>query len=271
MNSPTKYWLNKILKLSRPRFWPYIAGPYAMGYLIAAPNLQDFLSPLFIASLLFFLIPANVFLYGINDVFDQDTDAFNPKKGTKEYKMVASDSLIVNAVLYISLFAGISLAVVQPKFISTFLFIAFAFLSFAYSAPPFRFKAKPFIDSASNILYAVPGFIAYAQITGSFPPGEIIIAALCWTAAMHLFSAIPDIAPDKEANLKTTAIALGFKNSLLLCSFLWLVSIIPLITTSSLFPLSIAAFVYPLMPFVLWIIALFKGDKKTPIEQIYWY
>jgi 4-hydroxybenzoate polyprenyltransferase len=34
--------------------------------------------------LFYFLIPANILIYGVNDMFDYETDKLNPKKGTYE-------------------------------------------------------------------------------------------------------------------------------------------------------------------------------------------
>ena len=39
---------------------------------------------LFRSFVVYFLIPANILIYGINDIFDYDTDKLNPKKGTYE-------------------------------------------------------------------------------------------------------------------------------------------------------------------------------------------
>jgi 4-hydroxybenzoate polyprenyltransferase len=260
----------KLLKISRPRFWIYLAGPYAVGYAIAADSLSDLLSFHFVIHFLYFLIPANVFLYAINDYYDQDTDALNPKKDLKEYRYMNSDARFINSTLFISLFTGIVFAILQPNMLSIHLFLIFLGLSYMYSATPFRFKSKPLVDSFSNVLYAVPGLIAYAQLTNSMPPFEFVFAAACWTAAMHLFSAIPDIEIDKAAGLNTTAVFLGKNYSLLLCSVLWLLSILPVVITPQLLPFSIVALIYPVMPFALLLDELLNKRDNKPVETIYW-
>ena len=75
---------NWIISISRPRFWSYLAGPWAVGMVSAANSIYDFQNILFWLGLLFFLWPANFLLYGINDYTDRDTDKFNPKK--KDYE-----------------------------------------------------------------------------------------------------------------------------------------------------------------------------------------
>ena len=58
--------------ISRPRFWLYLGGTYLVGYSAGIQQLTDFSTPIFWLYLLFFLLIANVFLYGINDYADED-------------------------------------------------------------------------------------------------------------------------------------------------------------------------------------------------------
>lgn len=145
-------------------------------------------------------------LYGINDYFDRDIDEENPKKEDKEtsYK----SSMLVDGLIGFSSALAIPVALILPER-TYFLMIVFLGLSYQYSAPPFRFKTKPYLDSISNGLYAVPFFITYSWMSGSLPPAAVMIGAWLWTMAMHTFSAIPDIEPDKEAGIETTATYLG--------------------------------------------------------------
>jgi 4-hydroxybenzoate polyprenyltransferase len=81
---------------------------------------------------------------------------------------------------------------------------------------PFRLKSIPFLDSLSNILYVIPAFSYYIAVTGQQIDSWIILGALAWNAGMHLYSAIPDIEPDKQTKINTTAVFLGEKKSLYL-------------------------------------------------------
>jgi 4-hydroxybenzoate polyprenyltransferase len=129
-----------------------------------------------------------------------------------------------------------------------------------------RFKAKPFIDFSSNILYALPGIFGYYQISGDLPPFLIFFALFLWTGAMHLFSAIPDIESDKQANVITTAVFIGRTLSLWICFLFWFIFIyIAVIIFGAFTPISYIAFLYPLMPLVL----LF--GKNLDIDRIYWF
>lgn len=248
-------------RISRPRFWLYLAGPYIVGYAAGISKQSQFLSVPFILQLLYFLFPANVLLYGINDLFDSDTDAKNTKKGTKEHRLKPSDIKILKIIIGITYTLSFAMLVLQKNIIDSSLFTLFLVLSIIYSTPPIRLKAKPFLDFSSNILYALPGFLAYHQITNTVPPLTIIIAAFCWTGAMHLFSAIPDILVDKKAGIMTTAVYLGQKKSLILCSVLWGITVALIL--SKLFPWSLLALLYPLIP-------LLVLTKKINLTNIYW-
>jgi 4-hydroxybenzoate polyprenyltransferase len=98
---------------------------------------------------------------------------------------------------------------------------AFLVLGTAYSVPPARLKARPYLDFLSNVLYAVPGLLGYVHASGHLPPAIAVAAAAAWTGAMHLFSAIPDIEADRSAGLSTTAVVLGQRRSLMVCTALW--------------------------------------------------
>jgi 4-hydroxybenzoate polyprenyltransferase len=99
--------------------------------------------------------------------------------------------------------------------------LAFLLFSIFYSAPPIRAKAVPFLDSAFNVLYIFPGAFGYQLLAGTFPPVRLMLAAGLWTAAMHAYSAIPDIEADRDANLNTIATFCGPFGALAICGFLY--------------------------------------------------
>ncbi len=207
-----------LLRLSRPRFWLYLAGPAMVGTVFAARSTAELFTPLTVALAAYFLLPANVFLYGVNDVFDADIDEENPKKDDKEVRYRGSRA-VVTAVLASGVL-GIALVPVLPTE-AVFAMLAFLALSVQYSAPPFRFKTTPLLDSLSNGLYVLPGVVAYATVAGRFPPTAAVAGAWLWTMAMHTFSAIPDIEPDRAAGIETTATLLGEGATYGYCAVVW--------------------------------------------------
>ncbi|WP_435359361.1 prenyltransferase [Haloarchaeobius sp. DFWS5] len=208
-----------ILRLSRPRFWFYLAGPVVVGASYAAANPAELFSPVAVALFLYFTLPANVFLYGVNDVFDHDVDEHNPKKSGKEVRY--RGSRLVDGIILASGLLGLVFFLVLPIEAAIAL-VAYYVLAIEYSAPPLRFKTNPFLDSLSNGLYILPGVVAFAAIAGEFPPALAILGGWLWTMAMHTFSAIPDIDPDREAGIATTATFLGDSRTYAYCGVVWL-------------------------------------------------
>jgi len=271
-----------IIKTSRPKFWIYLAGPFLMGFaFIFNQNLNllnlfqinpiyfniliqnfftNFYLKQFIVGLLFFLLPANFFLYAINDYYDFDTDAFNPKKGTHEVRLKnkqQSKKFLIFAIIISFLYF-----IFLPNHFTKIIFLLFMVLSYIYSAKPIRLKAKPFVDSASNLLYFLPGVISYNIATNQLIPWFLWVAFFCWTFSMHLFSAVPDISADKKANLLTTAIFLGYKKSLLLCALMWLIFSTTLIYNFGW--ILLPTILYFLMPIYLTL------NSNADINKIYW-
>jgi 4-hydroxybenzoate polyprenyltransferase len=213
--------LRYLLTLSRPRFWLYLAGPVVVGVAFAADSVGELFLPVGFALFGYFLLPANVLLYGVNDVFDADVDEANPKKESKEARW-SGDRFVLGAVVVGGLL-GLATFAVTPQVAWLYLG-GFFLLGVEYSAPPFRFKTTPFLDSVSNGLYVLPGMAAYATVAGVHPPWPAVVGAWLWTMGMHTFSAIPDIEPDREAGIRTTATVLGEERTYAYCAVCWLSS-----------------------------------------------
>jgi len=258
--------LRLAFEVSRVRFWLYLGGTYLIGYIIAVSSISELIDLFFIVHLFFFMLPANIILYGINDISDKDTDMFNPKKGEKEYKALESDATKLYILVGGSfIFCLISVAL-QPNIMAAILFLSWLLLSIAYSIEPIRFKARPVVDFASNFLYVIPAILAFYQVRLDFPPLLPLFAAFLWTSAMQLFSAIPDIEADKKANIRTTAVVIGEKASLLLCLIFWtgFAGILILVTQWNS-PWNLMMLMYPAIP--LYILLRPSAD----IARIYWY
>lgn len=253
-------------KVSRVRFWLYLGGTYLIGYIIAISDAAQLLDPFFLLHLFFFMIPANIFLYGVNDISDKDTDVFNPKKDEKEYRAAERDRRNLYALVSLSAIYGILLMLFQRDIVGVMLFASWFLLSFFYSVKPLRFKSKPVVDFASNFLYVIPAIIAYYEVTAIIPPILPLFAAFMWTSAMQLFSAIPDIEADKKANLRTTAVIAGKKTSLLLCLLFWgLFAGILIFITPWNPPWNMLMLMYPAIPLYLLL------RPSVSIERAYWY
>jgi 4-hydroxybenzoate polyprenyltransferase len=256
--------LDLAYSVSRFRFWFYLTGPFTVGCIYGASRYLDLLNLRFFVYLFYFLVPANVFLYGVNDYWDMETDLLNPKKDEKEHRVGLEEkkrlTRILQAVALFSLFLVPFMQSMGERLIFTF----FLFLSHQYSAKPLRFKERPILDSASNVLYIMPGVFAYYWVTGHLPPGVILLAGFLHTYAMHLFSAIPDIEYDKETGITSTAVLLGRNASLILCLLAWSGLSAITIIVGGVSPFRFLPLVYPLM-----VLNLLIRDQK--VESVYWY
>jgi 4-hydroxybenzoate polyprenyltransferase len=211
----------RLLKRSRPRFWMYLAGPVLVGVAYGADSVAELFGAPAVALFAYFLLPANVYLYGVNDLFDADVDAENPKKRGREIQW-DGDTLGLAAV-FASGAGLLPLAWLVPPAAWPWLG-GYVVLATAYSAPPLRLKTRPPLDSVSNGLYVLPGAAAYAALAGTAPPALAVLGGWVWTMAMHTFSAVPDIEPDRRAGIRTTATVLGERPTLLYCAVAWLVA-----------------------------------------------
>jgi len=248
-----------LLKLSRPRFWLYLAGPVAVGVVFAARSTADLFTPRTLALFAYFLVPANVYLYGINDVFDAEVDEANPKKDEKEVRYGGQTFVVVAVILAGS--AIVALVPFLPRSALPWL-AGYSVLATEYSAPPFRFKTKPFLDSVSNGLYILPGVAAYATVAGVSPPALAVVGAWLWTMGMHTFSAIPDIEPDRAADIRTTATVLGEGRTYAYCAAIWAAAAVAFAIVDVRMGAVLA--VYPLL-----VVGIVAADVS--VDRAYWW
>ncbi|WP_049899260.1 prenyltransferase [Halococcus agarilyticus] len=256
---PESTWIGYLLRLSRPRFWLYLAGPVIVGVVYAADTPADLFSPVALALFVYFLVPANVFLYGVNDVFDADIDAANPKKDDREVRY-SGDRGVFWAVLASGLLGLAFVPVLSASALVAF--ATFGFLAVAYSAPPLRFKTTPPLDSVSNGLYVLPGVVGYIAVADAVPPLAAVLGGWLWTMGMHTFSAIPDIEPDRRAGIRTTATALGERRTYAYCGACWLAAAILFFVVHPFFTLLLLA--YPVLVFAI-------ARSSVAVERAYWW
>ena len=247
--------------LSRPRFWLYLAGPVIVGVVYGAAGPGEVVQPITVALFAYFLLPANLFLYGINDIFDADIDALNPKKAEDGREVQYTGSRAVAAVVASATLLGAAFVPFLPR-TALLPFAGFYLLGVAYSAPPLRFKTTPFLDSLSNGLYVLPALVAYATLTGSFPPALAVAGGWIWAMGMHTFSAIPDIEPDRAAGIHTTATLLGERRTLAYCGACWLAAA------------GLMAWLHPFLGGVFAVYLLFVAGiaaGNVAISRAYWW
>ena len=210
--------MRHLIRVSRPRFWMYLLGPYMVA--LAATSLRPPLEVWLLG--LYLTLPANLLIYGVNDLFDVETDRLNPKKQGYETLLASGQRRgLVVAILVLNL-PFLALVPFLPHAWPWLLL--FVVTGVGYSAPPLRAKSRPVLDAAFNILYVAPGIAAYAAVSGGQPSPAVLVAALLWCMAMHAYSAVPDIDADRRARLSTVATALGRSRTLVFCGLAYLVA-----------------------------------------------
>ena len=209
--------IRRLLHIARPVLWINTVGPGVVGMWLAG----DLWRWDFLPILLWLTLPFNLLIYGVNDVFDQETDARNPRKGTIEGARIGAGEprLIWRGVLFTNLPFLIYFAFFLPSVAILWMFL-YALLFVSYSVPPARFKAHPFLDSLSNVAYAFPLVFTPLALSAA-PVWPAALGLMAWSAAKHTFDAVQDVGEDREAGIETTAVRLGPRGVVLWSGFFW--------------------------------------------------
>lgn len=200
----------RLLLSSRPLSWINTAFPFAASYFFLGGEVDAF----FLITALFFLIPYNFLMYGINDIFDYESDLRNPRKGGLEGALLLPEfhrpMLILVTVINLPFLALITFQTLSNLFALGVFWLTIFFVV-AYSAKGLRYKEIPFIDSITSSLHFVgPAVFALASLE-KFDGNLLtaLIAFFLWGAASHAFGAIQDIRADREAGIASIATVLG--------------------------------------------------------------
>lgn len=215
--------LRKAISISRPVFWIAPMLVYRAGLFMAGIPL----GPLEKIEMLLLTFPFAFIIYGLNDIYDIEVDRASPRKGglwgakleKKDIPWVKS--LILLFSIAIILTSALSF---QPlHFAFSFLMIAVPYL---YSAPPFRFKSRPFWDSFLSGGYGVGPFMFAYTISGEFFPYAELFVVSAGFSAIHAIATIMDYNEDKKAGINTFAVGYGPRAPALLVVLICLVNFI---------------------------------------------
>jgi 4-hydroxybenzoate polyprenyltransferase len=182
--------IRRLFHISRPVLWINTVGPAAIGMWLSG----DLWRWGFLPIVLWLTLPFNLLIYGTNDVFDQETDAKNPRKGTLEGARIRPEEAgyIWRGVVLTNAPFVIYFVVSLPS--SATLWITFYALVFT-----------PLALSASPVWPAAVGLMA-------------------WSAAKHTFDAVQDIDEDRKVGIETTAVRLGSRGVVLWSGAFWAIA-----------------------------------------------
>lgn len=216
--------------VSRPVSWINTAYPFIVAYLLSGGS-NMFAA---IVGTLYFLIPYNLMMYGINDVFDYESDLRNPRKGgiegalldRKWHKLVIRTS-VIGSVPFLML-----LTLLGTSASTSWLYFC-VFTVIAYSAKGLRFKEKPFLDSLTSASHFVGPMIFGLSLAGAdlTEPKLLnaILAFTLWGVASHAFGAVQDVLADRQGGISSIATAIGARATVRFAFISYLISAIFLI------------------------------------------
>ena len=198
----------KLFVASRPVSWVNTAFPFGAAYFFSTGKIDWIL----LVGSFFFLIPYNLLMYGVNDVFDYESDLRNPRKGGIEGALLDPKYHRITLILAFGIAPpfAVVLSLVNPN--ATFWLWLTLFAVVAYSLKGLRFKEIPFLDSLTSSLHFVgPMLVGLAMAKAQIQSAHLIAIAafLIWGMASHAFGAVQDVRADREAKIASIATALG--------------------------------------------------------------
>ena len=229
--------LRTLVVSSRPLSWVNTAFPFGLTYYLFVGQFDA----LFVVGTLFFLIPYNVLMYGINDVFDYESDLRNPRKGGVEGALLGPElhrpMVLLSALLPLPFLVPL---ILWGSLLSTGVLALALFFVVAYSAKNFRFKEIPFVDSVTSSLHFVmPAVFAMALVGAELTGLSLTLLAsfFFWGMASHAFGAVQDVLADREAGVGSIATAIGAKGTVRFAVVLYLVAGLVVVATPWPLPL----------------------------------
>lgn len=216
--------LRALFWASRPVSWINTAYPFAAAMFLTHREVDALL----VLGTFYYLVPYNLALYGINDVFDYQSDLRNPRKGSIEgallgpemHRITLGAALVTNVpflVLFVYLADPLALLAIA---ISTFALLA-------YSVPKLRFKERPVLDSLTSSTHFVsPAIVGLALAGAQLTTAQALILAafFLWGMAAHAFGAVQDVMPDRAAGLGSIATVFGAKATVRIALAFWTIA-----------------------------------------------
>ncbi|MBW3012513.1 UbiA family prenyltransferase [Candidatus Woesearchaeota archaeon] len=197
----------RIVKISRPLGWVIAVAVYFVGLVLSKSHmgLLQFLQ------ILTLTLPFCFFLYGINDIYDYDSDKINPRKGNYIYgaKIKKNEIPVIKSLAWIFVLPFVIVASFI-NFYNLLYALILVLVAYFYSAPPLRFKEIPFVETISNsfILYLV----VVLGYTNSAVPWQLpyqVYFFLLVATGFNAYHTIVDFDSDLKAGHKTFGTRFG--------------------------------------------------------------
>jgi 4-hydroxybenzoate polyprenyltransferase len=210
----------RLIHIARPVLWVNTIGTTVVALWLTGDLWRWEIIPL----ILWATLPFNLLIYGVNDIFDQETDAQNSRKGGVEGARILSSesrSIVLGIVLTNLPFLAYFILTMPPDALAWV--VAYILVFVFYSAPPLRFKARVALDSLSNAAYAFP-LVFVPLAFGEQPVWAAALGLMAWSVAKHTYDAIQDIEEDRGVGIRTTAVHLGVRGAVIWSTVWWAIS-----------------------------------------------
>mgnify|MGYP001587792254 CR=1 FL=1 len=252
MGKADRFMIKNYITLIRPEEWVLTGFVLVIGYILAGNVSLTHANSIVIAFLSFFSIGAFGFI--INDYFDREYDKKKAKnRNPISKKYIRKESAIVLASIFGITGLAVSYFLIPQVFI---LFLLPFMLLILYSAQPFRFKEKPFLDITIDslpmpILFLI-GYTLFGNV--SFPAFLIALELFLLGLTRGIIQEIRDYNADKKSGFYTTVIRVGVKNSLNLLRIIFISFIAMCFFTIILFfPIYFIILILSLYPYIQFI------------------
>ena len=260
----------QVVLSSRPLSWVNTAFPFAAAYVVTTGRIDAML----IVGTLFFLIPYNLLMYGINDVFDYESDLRNPRKGGAEGALLhpmLHRTVIAAGVVSSVIVGGAMVMLAGAAYpLSWVVLTVSLFAVVAYSVSGLRFKERPVLDSITSSTHFVSPAVyglAVAGATVNFGLIALLAAFFLWGMASHAFGAVQDIQPDRQAGIASIATALGASPTVRLAITFWALAGLLMLATPWPGPLAAVLAV----PYILAVVPFWSvSDEQSDLANRGW-
>jgi lycopene cyclase domain-containing protein len=250
--------LGELLRSSRPFSWINTVLPFLAVGLWA----QHRITPALVLGAVFLSLPYNLLLYGVNDLYDFESDRRNPRKGgVIEGGLIpprdARRVWVTLAILVVPLLAVIAWFSVASAIALTLTTL----VALAYSLPPLRFKEIAGLDAlTASLAFVLPAACGAVIGGATFTrfPWLYLSAFLCWGVASQALGAIQDVRYDRLAHIGSIAATLGDRPTALVATLGYLIAVALVASAGGLSLLAAAA----LLPYALLSISCVVGDPR---------
>ncbi|MFQ6020622.1 MAG: UbiA prenyltransferase family protein [Candidatus Aenigmatarchaeota archaeon] len=256
-----------ILKLARPRTWPFIVLSFTIGWLLTGVALS---LEFFAGLLIYIILVANVNL--VNAYTDIEEDKLNLPHRVRIIERVGPKKIIfVAAALYL---IATFIAIFLPFWFLIIYLIAL-FDTIFYSLPPLRFKARHIIGMiafAGAVFF--PALGAWTLYNDIITTPIIIFFLGYWFITYGTIKNLPDYEGDKRIGLRTSATIFDTRKKAVMFAVTLLLSPYLILLFLLLFNLIEFKFVYlflglPLVSFVCY--KALKAKAYQTLEKMHTY